>query len=486
MRCFPPHPPSSRRLLRLEILRDGLRLPRLKEENRCRVVSSSRRRTPAVVRDGGGRCRRYYHELSFKSTSPSPVDALTYNRRLSGRGIVDSSSSSSSSVLVVDDDVDGEEAEKKKMVRIEMHSAPWNPADANVVQGKYASPYYSSTDVDVDLIESCRKSRYFPDFNVAGSEGIGRVAAVSTSNNDVGVGVSESIDDEEEDNNLRVGDWVTFGLSGLGTMRSSLWVPRYAVLKIKRGDELMANQYAHSSAACLFQLGGTAMRLLKDHIDVDVVPTERPFVILQNAGNSAVGFMISHLAKILYPQSYVVSFVRRGPHRSARDMEQLVEYLSTEGNNDMVVVEEDVIGDNDGLKNLKRQLRGLCAEPPVIAFNAVGGESSTLLLKLLGRSSVHVTYGAMSKQPVTATVSQLVFKDTTLRGYWHSAWMARNSLRTKTDMANELVDLVLRDDEALQCPPVKVFPLSAYKDALEFDSRSDIVIRRKVIFDCRE
>lgn len=101
---------------------------------------------------------------------------------------------------------------------------------------------------------------------------------------------------------------------------------------------------------------------------------------------------------------------------------------------------------------------------------------------------MQVTYGGMSKKPVTAATPQLIFKDLRLRGYWHSRWTVRQSWQEKCDMVNELANLALNENgQQLQCPPVRVFHLSQFKEAIDCDaSQSNEVIRSKVVFDCRE
>lgn len=165
----------------------------------------------------------------------------------------------------------------------------------------------------------------------------------------------------------------------------------------------------------------------------------------------------------------------------------MVQYLTRQGKNDLVVAEEDLYDRESFAANqeLFRQLVDGDKSAPTLALNAVGGQSASLLLKLLAPGGTMVTYGGMSAQPVTVHTPQLIFQDLQLRGYWHSRWMARASLETKTKLCNDLVDLVL--DQGLTCPPVKVFRLQDYKQALEFNSQqSEAPIRTKVVFDCQE
>jgi len=90
----------------------------------------------------------------------------------------------------------------------------------------------------------------------------------------------------------------------------------------------------------------------------------------------------------------------------------------------------------------------------------------------------------MSMQPVTVATPQLIFKDISIRGYWHSRWMAKAFVRQKQQLVNELVNAVL--DHQIVLPPVQVFALSQVQEALEFEAQqSTEAVRRKVVFDCQ-
>ena len=90
-------------------------------------------------------------------------------------------------------------------------------------------------------------------------------------------------------------------------------------------------------------------------------------------------------------------------------------------------------------------------------------------------------------KPVTVSTPQLIFRDVTLKGYWHSRWMVRNAheRQKKEEMINHLVDLVLSHE--LVCPMVEVFGLSQFDEALRRGSgQLNSPLRRKVVFYCGE
>lgn len=61
---------------------------------------------------------------------------------------------------------------------------------------------------------------------------------------------------------------------------------------------------------------------------------------------------------------------------------------------------------------------------PTLALNCVGGRSSLNLAKALQRpQSVVVTYGGMSKRPVSVPTGKLIFNDLSYRGFWMTRWV---------------------------------------------------------------
>lgn len=371
---------------------------------------------------------RSYHELSYASHG-EPTSVLKHIK-------LDASDEDPPSYL-------------EDAVRVEMWHAPLNPADINTIQGKYPSPFPE---------DGIRTSRFASGMTVAGSEGWGRVTNVM---GDTG--------------GVELGDIVCVGRSGLGTFRSSLWTPASTVLRLRQGHQL--KELLGSQAVVIPQLGGTALRMLHDFVTLQ--PGE---VILQNAGNSSVGFMTSQLASTLLGVS-VVSFARRGK-RSNEQWEELVQHLITEGKCAKVIAEEDLTS-RETIKDFHDELKSMSETGllPSLALNAVGGESASLLCKCLEKGGTMVTFGGMSKLPVTIPTSQLIFRDLRLRGYWHSKWMVESALPTRQQLVDELADAVLR--RSIVCPPVKEFSFSEVDEALTYD-HYEHAIRRKVVFRCQE
>ena len=378
--------------------------------------------------------RRSYHELSYASHG-DPASVLEF-------------------VSLPDVTDEDPPSYLEDAVRVEMWHAPLNPADINTIQGKYPSPF-SDKNEDRDRI---RSSRFEPGMTVAGSEGWGRVTNV--------VGDTKGVE---------VGDAVVVGQPGLGTFRTSFWTPATSVLPLVQGYQL--KELLGSQAATIPQLGGTAIRMLRDFVALQ--PGD---VVLQNAGNSGVGFFASQLGKT-HLGVPVVSIARRGG-RSNDQWKELVDHLMTGGKCAKVVAEED-LSSQEAIKEFRTELRSISGtgQLPSLALNAVGGESASILCKCLEKGGTLVTYGGMSKKPVTIATPQFIFRDLRAYGYWHSRWMVQNSLESRQQILDELADAVLR--EHVICPPVKEFSLSQADEALNYN-HYESAVRRKVVFKCQE
>lgn len=63
---------------------------------------------------------------------------------------------------------------------------------------------------------------------------------------------------------------------------------------------------------------------------------------------------------------------------------------------------------------------------PNLALNCVGGRSATEISRHLADHGTMVTYGGMSREPVTIPTSAFIFKDICFRGYWMTRWTRLN------------------------------------------------------------
>jgi mitochondrial enoyl-[acyl-carrier protein] reductase / trans-2-enoyl-CoA reductase len=236
-------------------------------------------------------------------------------------------------------------------VRVKILAAPINPADLNLIEGSYG--------VKATLPAT------------AGGEGCG---VVELSNS------SEFV----------TGNMVMF------LNRAATWVSHLTV----RNEELfkLPLEIDPLQAAMLKVNPATAWQLLHSGGELN-----KGDVIVQNAGNSAVGRCVIQLARDLGIRT--ISFVRRA---------EVCEELRALG------ADHVLLDDDTGLAAARDILGGATA---ALAFNAVGGDSALRLMKLLRQGGSHLTYGAMGRKPVTIPNGLLIFRDLQIRGLWISRWI---------------------------------------------------------------
>jgi NADPH:quinone reductase-like Zn-dependent oxidoreductase len=65
-----------------------------------------------------------------------------------------------------------------------------------------------------------------------------------------------------------------------------------------------------------------------------------------------------------------------------------------------------------------------------------------LMARLLGQDAHLVSYGAMSKQPLSLSTSQLIFKNLKCHGFWQTRWYKDHDRSQREQLMNKLVALV--------------------------------------------
>lgn len=268
---------------------------------------------------------------------------------------------------------------KENEVFIKMEAAPINPADLNIIEGAYGAPPPTLP-------------------AVAGIEGVGSVAAV-------GSGVK----------NLKPNDRVIPAGSSFGTWRSHAVTTEDQLVKVPSDIPI---HYAASLSVNL----STAHRLLNDFGDLKAGD-----VIIQNGANSVVGTAIIQLAKL--KGIHTINIVRQGPHTEAT-----ITNLKNLGA-DLVCTHDYMRTPHfrDTIKELKK---------PKVAFNCVGGDSATELARHLGDGGILVTYGGMSRRPITIPTSLLIFNNIQLRGFWLTKWIQEHTPQERAKVIEELSELV--------------------------------------------
>lgn len=179
----------------------------------------------------------------------------------------------------------------------------------------------------------------------------------------------------------------------------------------------------------------TALRMLEGFVSLK--PGDW---VVQNAANSGVGRCIIQLARQMGVKT--VNFVRRP--------DMLREELMALGA-DLVVGEadEDVV---------KQALSGMDGKRPVLASNAVGGESALRLMDMLAPGGSMVTYGAMSKQSIKVPNGFLIFKGIRLEGLWVTQWL-KNAPAAEIGAAYDKLARMMAAGSLMQAVDT-VYPLS--------------------------
>ena len=123
---------------------------------------------------------------------------------------------------------------------------------------------------------------------------------------------------------------------------------------------------------------------------------------------------------------------------------------------------------------LAGRLANLGLPLPTIGFDGSGGAVSSLLASCLEPGGELVVYGAMSRQPITLGVDQLVFRDIKLRGFWLHRWAQ------EVGEAKLRAELLALSKLELSEHVVARFTLDQWSDALALAERSGA--RGRVVF----
>uniref|UniRef100_A0A3P8S7C5 Enoyl-[acyl-carrier-protein] reductase, mitochondrial n=1 Tax=Amphiprion percula TaxID=161767 RepID=A0A3P8S7C5_AMPPE len=290
-----------------------------------------------------------------------------------------------------------------KDVLVKVLAAPVNPSDMNMIQGTYA---------------------ILPDLPaVGGNEGVAQVIEVGS-----------------QVKSLKAGDWVIPKDAGLGTWRTEAVLAENDVISLPNDIPLL-------SAATLGVNPCTAFRMLSDFEDLK--PGDS---VIQNAANSGVGQAVIQIAAARGINT--INVIRDRP-----EFTQLSDRLMAMGASH--VIKEETLRRPE-----IKELFKTCPKPK-LALNGVGGKSATELLRHLQVGGSMVTYGGMSKQPVTVPVSALIFKDVKVRGFWVTQWKRDHSHdgRVFRTMLDELCSLIQQGK--LTAPACTEVGLQEYRKALD-------------------
>uniref|UniRef100_UPI0025AE7395 enoyl-[acyl-carrier-protein] reductase, mitochondrial n=1 Tax=Doryrhamphus excisus TaxID=161450 RepID=UPI0025AE7395 len=290
-----------------------------------------------------------------------------------------------------------------KDVLLKILAAPINPSDINMIQGTYA---------------------ILPDLPaVGGNEGVAQVMEVGS-----------------QVTSLQIGDWVIPKDAGVGMWRTAAILKEDDVISVPNDIPMLC-------AATLGVNPCTAFRMLSDFESLK--PGDS---VIQNAANSGVGQAVIQLAAARGINT--INVVRDRP-----EFTQLSDRLKALG-------ASHVIKEEDLRRPEMKELFQTCPRPK-LALNAVGGKSATELLRHLQLGGSMVTYGGMSKQPVTVPVSALIFKDVKICGFWVTQWKREHSHDSTAfrSMLDQLCSLIRQ--KKLSAPACTEVRLHDYRKALD-------------------
>ena len=185
----------------------------------------------------------------------------------------------------------------------------------------------------------------------------------------------------------------------------------------------------------------TAWRMLHDFTTLE--PGD---FVVQNAANSAVGQCVIQIAHALGLRT--LNFLRRPDQ--ADDLRALgAEFLFRD--------------DDEGQQQALDYLRAQGRRAP-LALNAVGGDSALRQCELLADGAIQVTYGAMSRRPLTIPNKHLIFRGLRFCGFWLSPWLARASAADIQATYQPLLDLLRRGQ--LRTKVDRIYSLADFSQAL--------------------
>eukprot|EP01132_Coremiostelium_polycephalum_P002483 gene2483-3072_t len=302
-------------------------------------------------------------------------------------------------------------------VLVEMLHAPIHPLDFNLAQGTYGVQAQLNT--------------------VAGTEGVGVVKKVGSEVSTL------------QPNDLVIPD-IAAGKT-LGTWRSQGVFSEKHLIKAPTDipKEYLASISINPT---------TAYCLLNDFVKLS--PGD---VIIQNASNSQVGISIIQMAKARGIKT--INVIRNGP-----DYADTVERLKGLGGD--IVVPEYYLRTTEFQKLISD------IPKPKIAFNAVGGPSATELARNLAQNGQLVTYGGMSREPVTIPTSLLIFRNIQVRGFWLNEWVKSHTQQEKTAVFEYIYNLIRNKHLKLW---IEKHKFSEFNDALSKSQESGK--GRKIVLD---
>lgn len=244
------------------------------------------------------------------------------------------------------------------------------------------------------------------------------------------IGVGSSVTD------FCLGDHIVPCKTAIGTWRTHSIYQSKDVMKVPKEMGIV-------EAATITVNPCTSYRMLKDFVDLKPGDT-----VIQNGANSACGQNIIQLCKAWGLNC--VGIVRNRP-----EIDELVCYLKSLGATGILTEEE--------LRKTTLFKSGTLPKPK-LALNCVGGKNALEIVRHMENGSIMVTYGGMSREPVSVPTSALIFKDIRFHGFWMTRWKKDNP-DEGGEMLSDLTQLIL--NKCLVAPVHELIPFCEYENALQ-------------------
>jgi trans-2-enoyl-CoA reductase len=159
----------------------------------------------------------------------------------------------------------------------------------------------------------------------------------------------------------------------------------------------------------------------------DFVPLNCGDTLIQNASNSGVGQAAIQMAAAMGVNSICLL-------RDRDDFDATADWLSELG-------ATLVLSEGEARTPAGRE-RMAALSKPKLALNCVGGKHAVTLLRNLEQGGTMVTYGGMSKQPVTVPTGLFIFNDVIARGFWMTRWNKEATREKREAMLEEVADMI--------------------------------------------
>ena len=94
-------------------------------------------------------------------------------------------------------------------------------------------------------------------------------------------------------------------------------------------------------------------------------------------------------------------------------------------------------------RSIREKVKGLTNGAPIrLALNCVSGPTIAALVGLLGPDAHLVSYGSMSRLPLSIPVSAFLFKGLTAHGFMQGRWYREHSKEARAQLMQELTRLM--------------------------------------------